>query len=50
MWADAQRDAALPNTGGTLCSTPQVWLTPTTGVPSSNAAKTQNPLKVAVVP
>jgi len=23
MWANAQRDAALPNTGGALCSTPQ---------------------------
>jgi len=23
MWANAQRDACLPNIGGTLCSTPQ---------------------------
>jgi len=23
MWANAQRDAALPNIGGALCSTPQ---------------------------
>jgi len=30
--------AALPNIGGALCSTPQVWLTPTTRVPCSNAA------------
>ena len=45
--------AALPNIGGALCSTLQrckVWLTPTTTVPCSNAAKTRNPLKSAVVP
>ena len=41
---------ALPNTGGPLCSTPQIWMTPTTGVPCSNAAKTRNPLKFAGVP
>ena len=23
MWANAQRDGALPNIGGALCSTPQ---------------------------
>jgi len=23
MWANAQRDAALPNIGGAICSTPQ---------------------------
>jgi len=28
----------------------KVWLTPTTRVPCSNAAKTRNPLKFAVVP
>jgi len=28
----------------------KVWLTPTTRVPCSNAAKTQNPLKFAGVP
>jgi len=27
-----------------------VWLTPTTGVPCSNAAKTRNPLKLAWMP
>jgi len=35
--------AALPNIGGVLCSCVQrrkVWLTPTTKVPCSNAAKT----------
>jgi len=42
--------AALPNIGGALCSTPQSLLTPTTTVPSSNAAKTRNPLKFAGVP
>ena len=46
--------AALPNTGGAICSTPQsladahcwsvLW------VPCSNAAKTRNPLKFAGVP
>jgi len=40
----------LPNIGGALCSTPQSWLTPTTTVPCSKAAKTQNPLKFAGVP
>ena len=44
--------AALANIGGALCSTPKVWLTPTTRVrvPCSNAAKTRNPLKLAGVP
>ena len=27
--------AALPNIGGALCSTPQIWLTPTTRMPVS---------------
>jgi len=39
--------AALPNMGGALYSTPQIWLTPTTRVSCSNAAKTRNPLKFA---
>jgi len=50
MWANAQRDwrpayyrwRPLLNAG--------VWLTPTTSVPCSNAAKTRNPLKFAGVP
>jgi len=42
--------AALPDIGGALCSTPQILATPTTRVPCSNAAKTQNPLKFAEVP
>jgi len=41
---------ALPNIGGALCSTPKVWLTPTTRVPCSNAAKTRNQLKFAGLP
>jgi len=44
--------AALPNIGGALCSTLQVWqwLMANTGVPCSNAAETRNPLKLAGVP
>jgi len=44
MWANAQRDAALPLFNAA------VWLTPTTRVPCSNAAKTPNPLKLPGVP
>jgi len=39
--------AALPNIGGAVCSTPQIWLTPTTRVPYRHAVKTRNPLKFA---
>jgi len=42
--------ATLPNIRGALCSTPKVWLTPTTRVSCSNAAKMQKPLKSAGVP
>jgi len=45
--------AALLNIGGAVCSIVQrhkVWVTPTTRVPCSNAAKTRNPLKCAGVP
>ena len=44
--------AALPNIGSALCSVQRhkAWLTPTTRVPCSNAAKTRNPLKIAGVP
>jgi len=43
---------ALPNIGGVAPSVQRrkVWLTPTTRVPCSNAAKTRNPLKFAGVP
>ena len=49
MWANAQRD------GHPAIVTPsvqrrKVWLTPTSRVPRSNAAKTRNPLKFAGVP
>jgi len=42
--------AALSNTGGALCSTPQSLADAHYGVPCSNAAKTRNPLKFAGVP
>ena len=42
--------AALLNIGGPSVQRRKVWLTPTTRVPCSNAAKTRNPLKFAVVP
>ena len=43
--------AALPNIGGTLCSTPQSLADAHyTRVPCSNAAKRRNPLKIAGVP
>jgi len=42
--------AALPNIGGALCSMLQSFADATAGVPCSNAAKTQNPLKFAGVP
>jgi len=44
MWANAQRD------GRPAEQRRKVWLTLTTGVPRSNAAKTQNLLKLAGVP
>jgi len=42
--------AALPNIGGTLCSTPQRLTDPHYYMPCSNAAKTRNALKLAGVP
>jgi len=42
--------AALPNIGDASVQRRKVWLTPTTRVPCSNAAKTRNPLKFAGVP
>ena len=41
---------ALPNIGGALCSTPQSLADAQYYMPSSNAAKTRKPLKVAGVP
>jgi len=45
MWANAQRDG---RPASVQCR--KVCLTPNTGVPCSNAAKTRNPLKVTGVP
>jgi len=42
--------AALPNTGGALCSTPQSLADTHYQMPCSNAAKARNPLKFAGVP
>jgi len=42
--------AALPNVGGALCLTPQSLADAHYWVPSSNAAKTRNPLKLPGVP
>jgi len=52
MWANAKRDGRPAEH---RCKTPsvqrrKVWLTLTTRVPCINAAKTQNPLKLAGVP
>jgi len=41
--------AALLNTGGASVQCRKVWLTPTTRVPCSKAAKMRNPLKLAGV-
>jgi len=41
---------ALPNIGGTLCSTPQSLTDAHYSMPCSNGAKTRNPLKFAGVP
>ena len=49
MWANAQLMAALPNIVAPSVQRRKVWLTPTTSVPCSNAAKTRNPLKFARV-
>jgi len=52
MWANAQRDGRpAENRWRSLSlSNAAVWLTPTTRVPCSNAAKTRNPLKLPGVP
>jgi len=41
---------ALPNIGGAAVQRRKLWLTPTVGVPCSNATKTRNLLKLAGVP
>jgi len=54
MWATAQRDGrpAEYRWRGLAPSVQRrkVWLTPTSRMPCSNAAKTRNPLKLAGVP
>ena len=50
MWANAQRDGRPAYYRRRPLFNAAVWLTPTTSVPRSNAAKTRNPLKFAGVP
>jgi len=50
MWPNAQRDGRPAEFRWRPLFNTAVWLTPTTTVPCSNAAKTQNPLKFAWVP
>jgi len=48
--ADAQRDGRPAEYRWRPLFNAAVWLTPTAGVPCSNAAKMRNPLKLAGVP
>jgi len=50
MWANAQRDGCPAEYSWRPLFNGAVWLTPTTRVPCSNAAKTRNPLKLPGVP
>jgi len=50
MWANAQRDGRPAYYMWRPLLNAAVWLTPTTSVSCSNAAKTRNPLKFAAVP
>ena len=50
MWANAQRDGRPAEHRWRPLFNAAVWLTPTTRVPCSNAAKTGNPLKLPGVP
>ena len=50
MWANAQRDSRPAEYRWRPLFNASVWLTPTTRVPCSNAAKTRNPLKSPGVP
>ena len=50
MWANAQRDGRPAEYSWRPLFNAAVWLTPTTRVPCSNAAKTRKPLKFAGVP
>jgi len=50
MWANAQPDGRPAKHRWRPLFNAAVWLTPTTRVPCSNAAKTRNPLTLAGVP
>jgi len=50
MWANAQRYGRPAEYRWRRLFNAALWLTPTTRVPYSNAAKTRNPLKFAGVP
>ena len=50
MWANAQCDGRSAEYRWRPLFNAAVWLTPTTRVPCSNAAKTRNPLKLPEVP
>ena len=50
MWANAQRDGRPAEYSWRPLFNVAVWLTPTTRVPCSNAAKTRNALKLPGVP
>ena len=50
MWANAQRDGRPAEYRWRPLFNAAVWLTPTTRVPCSNAAKTRYPLKLPGVP
>jgi len=50
MWANAQRDGHPEEYRCRPLFNAEVWLMPTTRVPCSNAAKTQNWVEFAVVP
>jgi len=49
MWANAKRDGRPAEYRWRPVFNAAVWLTPTTRVPCSNAAKARNPLKFAGV-
>jgi len=50
MWANAQCDGRPAEYRWRPLFNAAVWLTPSTGMPRSNAAMTRNPLKFAGVP
>ena len=50
MWANAQRDGRPDEYRWRPLFNAAVWLTPTTGLPCINAAKTRNPFKFGGVP